>query len=114
MLQLKETALEALRLVAQEQTTKLKSLEEQLDDMKTAVLAAKKSNDCEAWLVSLFLRFSSTNMGPVPERLISANPGFSCTFYIYLGSLYVSGKQPTYPSPKPTSTLTSHIELNVG
>ena len=24
------------------------------------------------------------------------------------GSLYVSGKLPTYPSPKPTLTLTSH------
>ena len=45
--------MEALRVVAQEQTTKLKSLEEQLDDMKTTLLVAKKSNHCEAWLVSL-------------------------------------------------------------
>ena len=52
-LQLKEAALEALRVVAQEQTAELKSLEEQLDDMKTTLLAAKKSNDREAWLVSL-------------------------------------------------------------
>ena len=28
--------------------------------------------------------------------------------------LYVSGKLPTYPSPKPTFTLTSHLEQNVG
>ena len=27
------------------------------------------------------------------------------------GSLYVSGKLPTYPSPKPTSTLTSHLKI---
>ena len=32
----------------------------------------------------------------------------------FLGSFYVSGKLPTYPSPKPTSTLTSHLEQNVG
>ena len=30
------------------------------------------------------------------------------------GSLFVSGKLPTYPSPKPTSTLTSHLGQNVG
>ena len=31
-----------------------------------------------------------------------------------LGSLYVSGKLPTYPSPKPTLTITSHLGQNVG
>ena len=31
-----------------------------------------------------------------------------------LGSLYDSGKLPTYPSPKPTSTLTSLLGQNVG
>ena len=30
------------------------------------------------------------------------------------GSLYVSGKLPSYPSPKPTSTLISHVGENVG
>ena len=30
------------------------------------------------------------------------------------GSLYLSGKLPTYPSPKPISTLTSQIGQNVG
>ena len=30
------------------------------------------------------------------------------------GSLYVSGKLHTYPSPKPTLALTSHLEQNVG
>ena len=30
------------------------------------------------------------------------------------GSLYVSRKLPTYPSPKPTLTLTSHLGQNVG
>ena len=30
-----------------------------------------------------------------------------------LGSLYVSGKLPTYPSPKPTLTLSSHLGQNV-
>ena len=28
--------------------------------------------------------------------------------------VYVSGKLPTYPSPKPTLTLTSHLGQNVG
>ena len=32
----------------------------------------------------------------------------------FFGSLYVSGKLPTYPSPKPTSTLISHLRQNVG
>ena len=30
------------------------------------------------------------------------------------GTLYFSGKLLTYPSPKPTSTLTSHLGQNVG
>ena len=30
------------------------------------------------------------------------------------GSLYISGKLPTYSSPKPTLTLTSHLWKNVG
>ena len=33
--------------------------------------------------------------------------------YNLFGSLYVSGKLPTYPSPKPTLTLTSHLGQNV-
>ena len=28
--------------------------------------------------------------------------------------VYVSGKLPTYPSPKPTLTLTSHLGQNIG
>ena len=31
-----------------------------------------------------------------------------------LGPLYVFGKLPTYPSPRPTLTLTSHLRQNVG
>ena len=31
-----------------------------------------------------------------------------------LRSFYVSGKLPTYPSPKPTLTLTSHLGQNAG
>ena len=31
-----------------------------------------------------------------------------------LSTLYVSGRLPTYPSPKQTFTLTSHLEQNVG
>ena len=34
--------------------------------------------------------------------------------YIHFGSLYVSGKLPTYPSPKPILTLTSQLRQNVG
>ena len=30
------------------------------------------------------------------------------------GPLYVSGKLPTYPSPQPTLTLSSHLRQNVG
>ena len=32
----------------------------------------------------------------------------------FAGSSYVSGKLPTYPSPKPTLTLTSYLGQNVG
>ena len=32
----------------------------------------------------------------------------------FAGSSYVSGKLPTYPSPKPTLALTSHLGQNVG
>ena len=32
----------------------------------------------------------------------------------HLGSLYVSVKLPTYPTLKPTLTLTSHLGQNVG
>ena len=39
---------------------------------------------------------------------------FNLTEEGYSGSLYVSGKLPTYPSLKPTSTLTSHLGQNVG
>ena len=34
--------------------------------------------------------------------------------FIHLESLWVSGKLPTFPSPKPTLTLTSHLGQNVG
>ena len=34
--------------------------------------------------------------------------------YIVENSLFVSGKLPTYPSPNPTLTLTSHLRQNVG
>ena len=36
---------------------------------------------------------------------------FLCTI---IGLFYVSGKLPTYPSPKPTLTLSSYLEQNVG
>ena len=34
--------------------------------------------------------------------------------YTIENSLFVSGKLPTYLSPKPTLTLTSHLRQNVG
>ena len=38
--------------------------------------------------------------------------------FVYMGpvdgSLYLSGKLPTHPSPKPALTLTSHLGQNVG
>ena len=35
-------------------------------------------------------------------------------FHQNFGSFYVSWKLPTYPSPKPTLTLSSYLEQNVG
>ena len=38
-----------------------------------------------------------------------------CAYTVsHYGSLYVSGKLPTYPSPKPAETLISHLGQNVG
>ena len=37
-----------------------------------------------------------------------------CFVHIVFRSIYVSGKLPTYPSPKSTLTLTSHLGQNVG
>ena len=39
--------------------------------------------------------------------------GHTCFGYGII-TVYVSGKLPTYPSPKPTLTLTSHLRQNVG
>ena len=33
---------------------------------------------------------------------------------VTFGLFYVSGKLPTYPSPKPILSLTSHLRSNVG
>jgi len=39
-------------------------------------------------------------------------------FFLFINansrSIWVSGKLPTYPSPEPTLTLTSHLGQNVG
>ena len=37
-----------------------------------------------------------------------------CFVHIVFRSIYISGKLPTYPSPKSTLTLTSHLGQNVG
>ena len=37
-----------------------------------------------------------------------------CFVHIVFRSIYVSEKLPTYPSPKSTLTLTSHLGQNVG
>ena len=40
---------------------------------------------------------------------------FTCFLAYYnFRSIQVSGKLPTYPSPKPTLSLSSHLEQNVG
>ena len=35
------------------------------------------------------------------------------SFFLFLEHFYISGKLPTYPSPKPTLILTSHLGQNV-
>ena len=39
---------------------------------------------------------------------------FSLSLHALIGSLYVSGKLPTYPSPKPTFFLKWELSVNVG
>lgn len=50
-LQLKEVALEGVRAIAQEQTAKIKALEEQLEEMKSALSEVQKNEECKTWLV---------------------------------------------------------------
>ena len=45
---------------------------------------------------------------------INNNFTIAMKLYTIENSLFVSGKLPTYPSPKPTLTLTSHLRQNVG
>ena len=56
--------------------------------------------------------------GTFAWEAITQNQDFFPGVFIYTpineGSLYVSGKLPTYPSPKPTLILTSHLGKNVG
>ena len=52
----------------------------------------------------------------IPYWMIYAQVNSICLYIVLnkkLGSLYSSGKLPTYPSPKPTLTLTSHLWPNV-
>ena len=55
--------------------------------------------------------------GPTPPSPLLSNHAHSTSFSIayHAGrSWYISGKLATYPSPKPTLTLTSHLGQNVG
>ena len=45
--------------------------------------------------------------GCIPQRGVAGTP-------VMAASLYVFGKLPSYPSPKPTLTPTSHVGQNVG
>ena len=45
--------------------------------------------------------------GCIPQRGVTGTP-------VMAASLYVFGKLPSYPSPKPTLTPTSHVGQNVG
>ena len=45
--------------------------------------------------------------GSISQRGVIGTP-------VMAGSLYVFGKLPTYPSPKPTLTLTSRLGQNAG
>ena len=56
----------------------------------------------------------SLHFTPGPQSAVRSPQSVFYTDRIHLGSLYVSGKLPTYPSPKLTLTLTSHSGKNVG
>ena len=63
-------------------------------------------------MVALSLQLSRNNS--IGKALLACVLHSRCLLRSLFGSLYVSGKLPTYPSPKPTSTLTSHLGQNVG
>ena len=50
-LQIKEVVVESLRQIAQEQTAKIKVLEEELQDLKQASSKVQENQECKAWFV---------------------------------------------------------------
>ena len=61
-LQLKEVAVEGLRLIAQEQTAKIKDLEKELEDAQHALFQVLENEDWKTWFVksSLYLLVNIT------------------------------------------------------
>ena len=62
-----------------------------------------------AFMNILTLSCCFTNIRKVKCQIIMMPP-----VWPEVWSLYLSGQLPTYPSPKPTLTLTSHLGQNVG
>ena len=67
-------------------------------------LANKTTNSTLAVCISGFVAWSLALK--VPQRLLSHDRTDNVTFIAVLGSISVSGKLRTYPSPNPTVTLT--------
>ena len=56
-----------------------------------------------------------TSFSVVPSPKVTLSPVRMCSWPCkIIGSLYAYGKLRTYPSPKPTLTLTSHLRQDVG
>ena len=60
------------------------------------------------------LAWKSWNVAGIEKKTKKSSLSKGQAALTFCGSLYVSGKLPTYPSPKPTLTLTSHLKQNVG
>ena len=88
-------------------------------------LSANKYTHCLQTLFLLFKFIIRTNALLVGTYEVNVNIAIDrflsrgqqlCKFFganESVGSLYVFGKLPTYPSPQPTLTLTSHLGQNV-
>ena len=60
------------------------------------------------------LAWKSWNVAGIEKKTKKSSLSKGQAALTFCGSLYISGKLPTYPSPKPTLTLTSHLKENVG
>ena len=69
---------------------------------------------CSGCLVHFVNNANCASLFAMELEKLRVNGRITASRQTNMASLYVSKKLPTYPSPKPTLTLTSHFGQNVG